>query len=200
MGKSLKERVKEGSEKDKDLVDVLREIEESYIYKGLDFIDRKLRLSEYYPNSKITKGFDAVKDFMFYSNILGCLPTEKQEKYTKHLGYDKLLFTKYSFMYLFPLCAAKLIVASTLPPPASTGMYTWGLIFLTEDCLRLTYMLAKKRPIGSLVYAEIPYRAIKPAFKYVSSLFKKKDENLEEVTTMSTKSNDLNTEKNLTLS
>lgn len=195
MGKSLKDLLKEGSEKDKDLADLLKKLEESYIYKGLEFIDDKLRLSKYYPDSKITKGFDAVKDFMFYANILGILPGEKQEKYAKHLGYDKLLFTKYSLMYFFPLGAAKLAVALITPPPISIGFYVWSISFLAEDSVRLSYTLIKKKPIGSILYVEIPYRIIKPALNKIK-LRKKKQKDLTPY--LETKS--LNTSNNLNLS
>ncbi len=195
MGKSLKDLLKEGSEKDKDLADLLKEVEESYIYKGLNFIDDKLRLSKYYPNSKITKGFDAVKDFMFYSNILGILPGEKQEKYAKYLGYDKLLFTKYSLMYFFPLGAAKLTVALITPPPVSIGFYIWSISFLAEDFVRLAYMLTKKKPIGSIVYVEIPYRIIKPALNKIKLRKKKQKDTVPYLET-----NNLNTSNKLNLS
>lgn len=191
MGKSLKELLKDNSEKDKDLADLLKSLEESYIYKGLDFVDNKLRLSKYYPDSKITKGLDAVKDFMFYANILGVLPGEKQEKYAKHLGYDKLLFTKYSLMYLFPLGAAKLAVALITPPPVSIGLYAWSITFLAEDFARLSYVLIKKKPVGSIVYAEIPYRIIKPALNRIKLRRKKRRENTIETKNLKT-SNHLN--------
>lgn len=195
MGKSLKELLKDNSEKDKDLADLLKELEESYIYKGLEFVDDKLRLSKYYPNSKITKGLDAVKDFMFYANILGVLPSEKQEKYAKYLGHDKLLFTKCSLMYFFPLGATKLAVALLTPPPISWGFYVWSITFLAEDFTRLSYTLIKKKPIGSIVYVEIPYRVIKPAFNHIKLRRKKKQ---EDVTPLETK--DLNTTDSLNLS
>lgn len=191
MGKSLKELLKDNSEKDKDLADLLKSLEESYVYKGLDFVDNKLRLSKYYPDSKITKGLDAVKDFMFYANILGALPGEKQEKYAKHLGYDKLLFTKYSLMYLFPLGAAKLAVALITPPPVSIGFYVWSITFLAEDFARLSYVLIKKKPVGSIVYAEIPYRIIKPALNRIKLRRKKRRENTIETKNLKT-SNHLN--------
>lgn len=195
MGKSLKDLLKEGSEKDKDLADLLKEVEESYIYKGLNFIDDKLRLSKYYPDSKITKGFDAVKDFMFYSNILGILPGEKQEKYAKYLGYDKLLFTKYSLMYLVPLGFAKLTVALITPPPVSIGFYVWSISFLAEDAARLAYILTKKKPIGSIVYVEIPYRIIKPVLNKIRLRKKKQKDTIPYLETKS-----LNTSNNLNLS
>lgn len=195
MSKSLKDLLKEGSEKDKDLADLLKEVEESYIYKGLNFIDDKLRLSKYYPDSKITKGFDAVKDFMFYANILGILPGEKQEKYAKYLGRDKLLFTKYSLMYFFPLGLAKLTVALITPPPISIGFYAWSISFLAEDAARLAYILTKKKPIGSIVYVEIPYRIIKPALNKIK-LRKKKQKDI----TPYLETNNLNTSNNLNLS
>lgn len=192
MGKSLKELIKDNSEKNKDLANLLKEFEESYIYRGLDFIDNKLRLSKYYPDSKITKGFDAVKDFMIYANVLGSLPGEKQEKYAKHLGYDKLLFTKYSLMYLIPLSAAKLTAALLTPPPVSVGFYIWSLTFLAEDITRLGYMLIKKRPIGSILYVELPYKVIKPALNKIRLRKKQKDITIE--------TKNLNTSKNLNLS
>ncbi len=195
MSKSLKDLLKEGSEKDKDLADLLKEVEESYIYKGLNFIDDKLRLSKYYPDSKITKGFDAVKDFMFYSNILGILPGEKQEKYAKYLGYDKLLFTKYSLMYFFPLGLAKLTVALITPPPVSIGFYVWSISFLAEDAARLAYILTKKKPIGSIVYVEIPYRIIKPVLNKIRLRKKKQKDTIPYLET-----NNLNTSKNINLS
>lgn len=191
MGKSLKDLLKEGSEKDKDLADLLKEVEESYVYKGLNFIDDKLRLSKYYPNSKITKGFDAVKDFMFYANILGVLPGEKQEKYAKYLGHDKLLFTKCSLMYFFPLGAAKLTVALITPPPVSIGFYVWSISFLAEDAVRLAYMLTKKKPIGSIVYVEIPYRIIKPALNKIRLRKKKKEDTVPYLETKSVNHHDL---------
>jgi len=195
MGKSLKELLKENPEKDKDLADLLKSVEESYIYKGLNFVDDKLRLSKYYPNSKITKGFDTVKDFMFYANILGVLPGEKQEKYAKYLRHDKLLFTKYSLMYFFPLGAAKLTMALLTPPPVSIGFYIWSISFLAEDAARLTYILAKKKPIGSIVYIEIPYRIIKPALNKIKLRKKKNKDSINNLET-----NNLNTSKNLNLS
>ncbi len=194
MGKSLKELLKESSEKDKDLAELLKGLEESYIYKGLDFIDNKLRLSKYYPNSKITKGFDAVKDFIFYANILGVLPGEKQEKYAKHLGYDKLLFTKYSLIYFVPLGLAKLTVAMLTPPPVSIGFYAWSISFLAEDAARLSYILIKKKPIGSILYVELPYKVIKPAINRIKLTRKKKQKDINVET------KDLNINSSLNLS
>ena len=178
MGKSLKGLLKEYS-KDKDLSDLLKDFEESYIYRAIDWVDQSLRLSKYYPDSKFAKSIDFAKDFAFYANVLGVLPGEKQEKYAKHLGYDKLKFTKYSLIWGFTVDAIRFAAALTAPPPISFGLYVWGFAVFAEDCTRLSYTLIKKKPIGSFIYVEIPYRIIKPLFKYFNKLFSKSDKKSE---------------------
>lgn len=182
MGKSLKELVKGDSKKDKDLSGLLKEFEESYIYRSIDWVDQSLRLTKYYPDSKIAQGVDFIKDFMFYANVLGILPTEKQEKYAKHLGYDNLKFTKYSLIWGFTVDAVRFAAAVTMPPPISIGLYIWGFAVFAEDCTRLSYTLIKKKPVGSIIYVELPYRVLKPIVKGVNLLFaKRKDKKSDDV-------------------
>lgn len=201
MDKSLNDLVKENSKNAKDLSGLLREWEESYIYKAIDWVDQSLRLSKYYPDSKLAKSVDSVKDFMFYGNVLGILPGEKQEKYAKHLGYDKLLFTKYSLIYGFTIDAIRFAAALATPPPISFGLYVWGFAVFAEDCTRLTYTLITKKPIGSFIYVEIPYRLLKPAFNYVNDLFKKKTKKKKyKKLDIDIKTKELNTSKFLDLS
>lgn len=202
MGKSLNELLKKDSKKEKDLGELLKEWEESYIYRAIDWVDHNLRLSKYYPDSKFARGIDFAKDFMFYANVLGILPTEKQEKYAKHLGYDKLKFTKCSLIYGFAFDAVRFAAALTTPPPISWGLYVWGFAVFAEDCARLSYTLIKKRPIGSFVYVEIPYRLLKPVFNCVNDLFKKKTKKKKDDKKLDIgiKSKDLNIHKFLDLS
>lgn len=96
MRKSLQEII--SSIEDKDLSKLLTKVENSYIIKGLDHVDRKTNLERYFPESKAAKVFEFVRDLIFYGNI-GVIPGEKQEKYTKALNYDKLLFTRYSILW-----------------------------------------------------------------------------------------------------
>lgn len=174
--KSLTSLLDVDSQEGKDLGALLKKWEESYIYKAIDWIDQSLRFAKYRPDSKIAKSLDTVKDFMFYATILGILPGEKQEKYAKHLGYDKLKFTKYSLMYGFCVDAVRFATVAITSPPVALSLYIWGFAVFAEDCARLTYALLKKKPIGSFIYVEIPYRILKPAFNYINNLFKKRAE------------------------
>lgn len=156
MGKSLQDIIK-GS-KDKDLTDLIRKIENSYILKGLDWFDKKSMLSRYFPESKVAKGVDSIRDLIVYGNI-GLIPGEKQEKYTEHLGYDKFKFTKNSILYGYLLGGFKLgLAVLSIPyPPASIGFLTLGIFTVADDTARLIYLLTAKKPVGTS-YVEIPYR------------------------------------------
>ena len=162
--KNLKDLLDKESEY-KDLNKLLGKFENSYIYKGLDYIDKKYRISEYYPDSKLAKAIDFGKDAVFYTAVLGILPGEMQEKYTEHLGYDKFKFMKYSLAYGFLAPAVKIAVALFSPAPVALGLYAWASLSLADNLGRLAYIAVKKKPIGSLRYTEIPYRVIKPIFK-----------------------------------
>ena len=178
MSKSLKDLVEDSSKKKKDLTGILKEFEESYIYRGIDWVDKSLSLKKRYPDSKIAKSFDYGKDFLFYSSFLGILPQEKQEKYAEHMGYNPLKFTNYSLILGFTICGAKTATALISPDSIALSLYVWGGVLLLEDLTRLTYTLVKKRPIGSFIYTEIPYRVIKPIFKKINKFFNKRDNNL----------------------
>lgn len=186
---SLKELLEKDS-KDQDLVGLLRKVENSYICKGFDYLDNKVRLREHYPNSKLAKAIDFSKDFLFYSNVLGLLPGEKQEKYAKYLGHDKLTFMKYSLTYGFMLTGLKFTIALAFPTPIACGIYALGFITAADTIARLTYTLIKKKPIGSFIYTEFPYRILKPL---LNKLSRKKNHTY-------TGTKDLNNHNNISLS
>lgn len=179
----LKNTSDNSSKEKKDLPTLLKKWEESYIYKAIDWVDHNLRLTKYYPDSKLAKSIDGIKDFMFYATVLGILPGKKQEEYAKHLGYDKLKFTKYSLIYGFSFDAFRFALALASPPTIAFGLYAWGFAVFAEDCTRLSYMLIKKKPIGSIIYVEIPLRILKPAFNYINDLFKKRTEKKSDINT-----------------
>ena len=160
--KSLQEII-EGT-KDKELADLIKKAENSYILKGLDWLDKKSMLKKYFPDSKVAKGFDYLRDLIFYGN-LGLIPGDKQEKYTEHLGYEKTKFTKNSLVYGFFLGSFKLGLALLSPVPAvSLGFYLMAAFTLTDDTARLTYFLITKKPVGTS-YVEVPYRLGKHLLK-----------------------------------
>lgn len=170
MKKSLKEIIKESE--DKELTDLVKKIEDSYLLQGLDWFEKNTKFKEYFPQSKIAKGFDCARDFFVYGNI-GLIPGEKQEKYTKHLGYDKRKFTKYSIPYGFMLGGLKLSAAYLSSPvfAVSLSFTLLGAVTVADDLARLTYLLITKKPIGTF-YIEIPYRLGK-------HFWKKKKKNVE---------------------
>ena len=179
MGKSLQDIVKDS--KDKELTDLIKKIEDSYILKGLDWFDKKIMLKKYFPESKVAKGFDSVRDLIVYGNI-GAIPGDKQEKYTKHLGYDKLKFTKNAIVYGYLLGGLKLSLAVLSSPcmPVSAGFWALGLITLASSSTILTYSLITKNPFGA-PYIEIPYRV----GKYLINK-KKKSKNIDETKNLNT--------------
>lgn len=154
MEKSL-QNILEDSE-DKDLADKLRKIENSYIIKGLEWIDKKSNLKSYFPNSKLAKVFEFPRDLFLYGNI-GMVPGEKQEKYAKKLGHDRFKFTKYSILLGLGIGCLKVGIAGLSATLISTGIGIWGLIIFADDLARTAYVLIKKKPIGSFIYTEWPY-------------------------------------------
>lgn len=150
---------------DKELSDLVKKIEESYILKGLDWFEKKTKLKEYFPESKVAKGFDGLRDLLVYGHI-GFIPGDKQEQYTKHLGYDKLKFTKYSITYGFCLGGVKIGLAVLSSPllPVSASLWVLGIFTLADDSARLSYLLVTKKPVGTS-YIEIPYRVGKHLLK-----------------------------------
>lgn len=157
MKESLQEIIEEKPE-DKELTELIKKIEDSYILKGLGWFEKKTKLKEYFPESKIAESFDSLRDLIVYGNI-GLIPGEKQEKYTEYLGYDKLKFTKYSITYGFLLGGVKLGIAYLSNPVffVSMSFSMMGAFTITDDLARLTYLLITKKPVGTS-YVEIPYR------------------------------------------
>lgn len=156
MKKSLQEIIKDSQ--DKELTDLIKKIEDSYILKGLDWFDKKLMLKKYFPESKVAKGFDSLRDLIFYGN-LGIIPGDKQEKYTKHLGYDKLKITRNAIVYGYLLGGFQLGLAilSSTCAPVSIGFWALSLFTLANSSAILTYSSITKKPFGA-PYVEIPYR------------------------------------------
>ncbi|MBU4502573.1 MAG: hypothetical protein KKA79_08300 [Nanoarchaeota archaeon] len=173
------EDIVEESEKNKELEDIIKEVESSYVLRGLKFVDNNIGLKKYFPDSKAAKGFDYMKDFLFYSAV-GFLPGEKQEKYAKGLGYDKLKFTKYSIAADIGSNVVKLgaMTLTTFFPPASIGVGIWIAFSLTDSFARGGYVLVKKKPIGTIPFMEAPYRIGKHFLKKKQE--KKELEELEE--------------------
>jgi len=143
---------------DKELEKIIKEVESSYMIKGIEFVDKHFALEKYFPGSKAAKGFDYVKDFLVYSAV-GMFPGEKQEKYAKHLGYDKLKFSKYSIAFDLGFGAIKLALAGLSGFfPVFAGIGIWGVLSIADGASRAGYMLVKKKPIGIIPFVEMPYR------------------------------------------
>lgn len=156
MKKSLQDILKEFGGKDLGL---LRKLEDSYVMKGLDWVDKHLGFKEYFPDSMLARLSDIPRDLFIYGN-LGFIPGEKQEKYAKYMGYDKLKFTKYSIAYGFALGSAKLCAAvlSSPVPVLSAGLGLWALVSFADSLARAFYVMFTGKPIGDLIYVEWPYR------------------------------------------
>lgn len=163
MKKSLQDILKESGGKDLGL---LRRLEDSYVMKGLDWFDKHSGFKKYFPDSKLAKISDIPRDLFVYGT-LGLIPGEKQEKYARYMGYDKLKFTRYSIAYGFALGAAKLgaAVLSSPVPILSAGLGLWALVSFADSLARGFYIMFTGKPIGDLVYAEWPYRLGKYFFK-----------------------------------
>lgn len=156
MEKKLQETIK--SSKNNSLTDIVKKKENSYVIKSLDYVDKRLRLKEYFPDSKVAKNFDRVKDFFVYSYI-GFLPGEKQKEYTEHLDHNSLKFTKYSVAYEFSLGFFKLGLACASPYfSIFAGLGIWSIINFADGFARIGYMSITKKPIGALPYTEWPYQ------------------------------------------
>lgn len=204
---SLRERIRglKDKVKDKDLDGLLKNIEDSYVLKGIDWVDDTLKLKGYESKSHAwyekplkyaAKSLNFLRDVFLYGNI-GMLPGDKQEKYTQYLEYDNLKFTRYSLFYGFTIDAIRFAAALSAAGPVAFGLYTWGFVSFVDDSTRFFYALIKKKPIGSFVYAEIPYRIIKPLFEYITNPSKKKYKKQELIIE---KENKLNNNTTLNLS
>lgn len=172
MRKSLQEII--ASIEDKDLSNLLTKVENSYIIKGLDWVDRKSNLERYFPESKAAKVFEFVRDLFFYGGI-GTIPSVKQEKYTKALNHDRLLYTRYSILLGLIISGIKIGLASLSPyETISTGIGLWGLALFADDTTRAAYMFIRRKPIGDIIYMEGPYRLGKYLFKKRKEILKQR--------------------------